>query len=149
MEIIIKFIISQCDGIIIMKHFFLFLLPAIFSSVAGKAASGALKTQSPGDSVAVVISDAKLAKPQHGSLAGPIKSMAGVNYVAYCANHAVYILYIKTTAYKSRQYFYEALVQSTGVSDIYLKNSDNPLQLLDNCQMDAATSDNLKVKNGK
>lgn len=130
-----------------MKISFFILLFALFTSQAFKAGNNcrALPVEGPGgDSTAIAISDAKLDVAKRGLAAGAIRSMTGVSYVTYCSNHAVYLLYINRKVYPSPSDFLNQAIQNTGLTDLYLKSGNNPMPLLNDCQMSPFNSESIK-----
>ncbi len=90
------------------------------------------------DSAAVVITAGTDNKSIVDQVKVKIKSLTNINYVGYCSNHNVFMLYIDTQYHGSPELFLSHLKKSTGIISIQLKEGSIS-DIINFCQFNDAT----------
>lgn len=80
-----------------------------------------MKAQAMTDSVSVIISPGTTDSKTIDDVKTSIKSLNGIRFVGYCANHNVYLFYIDKKVHGSVTDFYNNLKVITNVSTLDLK----------------------------
>ncbi len=63
------------------------------------------------DSLEVILSLSEYSEINYTTLLASLKSMPGVNYTAFCGNHAVFLFYIDKTIYPTKELFHNDFVK--------------------------------------
>lgn len=95
------------------KIFFLFLL-IVFSQP--------FKAQVLQDSVSVVISLTADNQTNISNVKSKIQALPSVHYIGFCNNHKVFLMYVDSHIYDSKNVFLSNLIKSTGIYDLVLKD---------------------------
>ena len=105
------------------KTIFTFVMVIIFNSGNYASNLSCSKKLPTFDSLEVILSLKKNNDFNYTSVLAALKGMPGLNYTAYCSNHAVYLFYIDKTIYPTQELFYEVLVKQYDLQSITeLKN---------------------------
>ncbi len=137
----------------LMKHFLstilFFLSVSLFSF--NKTEQGQKKVaNSSFDSVEVFVSISYHDNGTFESVKSAITSLSGVNYLAYCSDHAVFMVYMDANVYASKDVFMEQVVKLLPQysSVLHFKNG-NFVDLANNCNtLEEAEAAALKNKFG-
>lgn len=70
------------------------------------------------DSTEVILGLTEYSELNYTSILAAIKAMPGVNYTAYCGNHAVFLFYVDKTFYANSEAFYNDFVKQYGYQNV-------------------------------
>lgn len=91
-----------------------FIIAFIFSLNINASSITQLKRPTTFDSLDVILSLKNYTEENKTVVKNALLAMHGVNYVAYCDNHNVFLIYIDKTIYTTSEQFFE----------IFIKNND-------------------------
>lgn len=134
----------------LMKRFLstiLFFLSLSFFSFTKTEQGQKNEVNSSFDSVEVFVSISYHDNATYENVRSAITSLSGVNYLAYCSDHAVFMVYMDTNVYSSKDVFMEQILKLLPQysSVLHLKNG-NFVDLANNC-MTLEEADAVAIKN--
>lgn len=83
--------------------------------------SKGISAQALSDSASVVISTGTDNSTTITQVKTSIKNITKINYLGYCSNHQVFMLYIDTNYHGSPELFLSNLIKNTGITSLTLK----------------------------
>jgi anthranilate/para-aminobenzoate synthase component II len=76
------------------------------------------------DSISITISPGTNNATTISNLETALKSMSGVSYIGYCANHNIFLLTVSASSYATQQLFYSHVKTTTNVTTLLLKEGE-------------------------
>lgn len=101
----------------------IFIIAFIFSLKINASSITQLKKTTTFDSLDVILSLKNYTEENKTLVKNALLTMRGVNYLAFCDNHDVFLIYIDKTIYTTPEEFFEVFIKTNDlVSITHLKN---------------------------